>query len=88
MSAHALLSPSAAHRWLNCPRSARLEAELPEKVSVYAEEGTLAHSVCEFTAKKYFKKIAPSTYSRNLKKFKSENLWNDEMLSNLLEVTC
>ena len=80
MSAHALLSPSAAHRWLNCTLSARLEAQLPEKISEYAEEGTLAHSVCEFTAKKHFKKIAAATYTRNIKKFKADPLWDDEML--------
>ncbi|MBR1760918.1 MAG: DUF2800 domain-containing protein [Schwartzia sp.] len=80
MSAHALLSPSAAHRWLNCPRSARLEAQLPEKQSAFAAEGTLAHSVCEFAAKKHFKKIAAATYTRNIKKFKADPLWDDEML--------
>lgn len=56
MSGHALLSPSSAHRWLNCPRSPRLEALLPENTSEYAKEGTLAHSVCEITAQKHFKR--------------------------------
>ena len=57
MSSHALLSPSSAHRWLNCPLAPRLEAQLPERTSEYAKEGTTAHSVCELTAKKHFKKI-------------------------------
>ena len=51
MSDHALLSPSSAHRWLNCPLAPRLEATLPEKPSEYAHEGTVAHSVCEIAAK-------------------------------------
>lgn len=80
MSEHALLSPSSAHRWLNCTRAPRLEAALPDKTSSYAEEGTLAHSVCEITAKKYFKTIQAIEYNNNLKSLKSKELWNDEML--------
>jgi|GEM_PF-6979968 len=57
MSEHALLSPSSAYRWLNCPPAPRLEATLAEKPSVYAEEGTLAHKVFEISAKHYFGKI-------------------------------
>ena len=44
---HAILSASGAHRWLNCPPSARLEAELPDEVSEYAAEGTKAHKIAE-----------------------------------------
>lgn len=80
MSAHALLSPSSAHRWLNCPRAPRLEATLPEKTSVFAQEGTLAHSVCEVMAKKHFSKIKPAEYTQAIKEFKSDPLWNDEMI--------
>lgn len=46
-SQHALLSPSAAHRWLHCPPSARECEKIPEIPSSYAEEGTLAHECCE-----------------------------------------
>lgn len=80
MSAHALLSPSSAHRWLNCPRAPRLEATLPEKTSSYAQEGTLAHSVCEITAKKHFNKIKPAEYTQAIKDFKADSFWNDEMI--------
>ena len=45
---HALLSASSAHRWLNCPPSAKLCAEAPDTTSPYAEEGTRAHALCEF----------------------------------------
>lgn len=80
MSGHALLSPSAAHRWLNCTPAARLEATLPEKTSDFAREGTVAHSVCEITAKKHFKKAKSGEYTRTIKKLKTSPLWDDEML--------
>jgi hypothetical protein len=46
-SAHSKFSPSAADAWLACPGRARLIEGIPVETSVYAEEGTLAHSVCE-----------------------------------------
>lgn len=80
MSSHALLSPSSAHRWLNCPLAPRLEAQLPEQTSEYAREGTVAHSVCEAAAKKHFKKIKAAEYNKAIKKLKTNELWDDEML--------
>lgn len=80
MSAHALLSPSSAHRWLNCPLAPRLEATLPEQPSEYAQEGTLAHSVCEITAKKKFKKVKAADYNKVIRGLKKKELWDDEML--------
>ena len=48
---HSLLSPSSAHRWLNCPPSARLHARLSEMQgdgsTPYAVEGTQAHALAE-----------------------------------------
>ena len=50
-SQHALLNPSAAHRWLLCTPSARLHAKLIARLgdqsSVYAVEGTQAHALAE-----------------------------------------
>ena len=50
---HALLSASSSKQWLNCPPSARLQEGFPNESSSYAEEGTFAHSVCEYKVKKY-----------------------------------
>lgn len=52
MGKHALLSASASHRWLNCTPSVRLSEGIPDKGSEYAQEGTDAHSLCEFKLRK------------------------------------
>lgn len=44
---HAILSPSAAHRWLLCTPSARMEEQYPDTTSQAATEGTIAHEVAE-----------------------------------------
>lgn len=80
-NSHALLSPSAASRWLICTPAPRLEADLPDSTSAYAAEGTLAHSVCELFARKKFTIIKPSTHSAALRKLKKQELWQDEMLT-------
>lgn len=53
MSAHALLSPSSAHRWLHCTAAPRLEEQEEDKGSVFAQEGTLAHAYCARSLKRY-----------------------------------
>lgn len=47
--AHAKLSASGAHRWMNCPGSVALcEKAPPQRSSKYADEGTQAHACLEF----------------------------------------
>lgn len=48
MAKHAILAASASHRWLACPPSARLCAELPDKASSYALQGTDAHELAAY----------------------------------------
>lgn len=50
---HALLSPSASHRWIECPPSVRLTEFMEDKPSPYADEGTLAHSIAESKLNNY-----------------------------------
>lgn len=45
---HAKLSPSGAHRWMACAGSVVLEAAFPDKGSVYADEGTAAHTLAAY----------------------------------------
>lgn len=49
---HAFLSPSASHRWLNCPPSAKLCADMADQSSEYARQGTDAHSLCAYLIEK------------------------------------
>lgn len=59
---HALLSPSAAHRWLHCTAAPRLEQYAPDTGSTFAEEGTLAHAYC---AKKLKEVLGQATESED-----------------------
>ena len=52
MSTHAFLSPSASHRWLMCPPSAKLNAALPDQSNPYAKQGTDAHELCAYLVEK------------------------------------
>jgi len=47
MTAHAKLSASGAHRWMNCPASISMEEGVPDRGSTFAAEGTAAHEVAE-----------------------------------------
>ncbi len=48
MPKHAYLSASASHRWLHCPPSAKLCAEVRDESSPYAMQGTNAHELAEY----------------------------------------
>lgn len=76
---HALLSASSAHRWLHCTGSPKLEQEFPDSTSVYAQEGTLAHELCELKLKKYTTVMPKGTYTRAHNKIMKSELWQNEM---------
>lgn len=44
---HALLSASSAHRWLNCPPSAKAVEGTADAPSDAALQGTAAHALAE-----------------------------------------
>ena len=50
--AHSVLSASASSRWLACPPSAKLNAEIPDTTTDYAREGTCAHELAEYKVNK------------------------------------
>ena len=55
MTEHAVLSPSAASRWMACPASVRMTVESPTRQteSAYALEGTAAHALGELYARRH-----------------------------------
>ena len=52
MPKHAYLSASASHRWLACPPSAKLCANIQDQVSEYAQQGTDCHELCAYLVEK------------------------------------
>ena len=80
-NAHALLSASAAHRWLHCMAAPLFEAQFPSTTSEYAEEGTVAHAVCELYVRKYFAVMNKRTFNAELKKLQARPRYNEEMLT-------
>ena len=52
MPKHAYLSASACHRWLACPPSAKLCANIQDQVSEYAQQGTDCHELCAYLVEK------------------------------------
>ena len=94
MAAHALLSPSAAERWINCPASVFLNKDIPDEGSVYADEGTAAHTIMELAGKEYFKgfefdsikttlalKLAEMMTCGPQGKFTITDAWADEVIN-------
>ena len=77
---HALLSASSAHRWLACTAAPRFEEQFPSGTSEYAEEGTVAHAVCELYAQKHFTTMTKRKFNAELKKIATRPHYSDEML--------
>ena len=50
---HAILSASAADRWINCPPSVALTKDFPDDLSPFAAEGTKAHEIAESCLRSY-----------------------------------
>lgn len=81
--AHAKLSASGASRWATCPGSVQMEDGIPDKESVYAREGTLAHEMSELKLKHYLdpKGFGKRKLNAAIKKLKENELYQAEMES-------
>ena len=77
---HAVLSPSSAARWINCPGSVRLSQQLPPAPSSsYADEGTLAHRVAELKLRVRSREIEPEEYATELTACLASEYWCGEL---------
>lgn len=83
--AHAMLSPSGAHRWLNCTPSAKLEEiHGTNESSVFAAEGTLAHEIADLCIKRdLLECISEEEFEQKFDDFMNNDLFKDEMLEHI-----
>lgn len=79
MAEHAVLSASAAKRWLSCPPSARLEETYPESTSEYAEEGTYGHSLAELKIRHYTVPTPKKKRDAELAKARQDKWWTQDL---------
>lgn len=79
--AHAKLSASGASRWATCPGSVQMEDGIPDRESIYAQEGTLAHEMSELKLKHYLdpKGFGKRKLNAAIKKIKENELYQAEM---------
>jgi len=80
-SAHAVLSPSAAKRWMACTPSARFEQQFPNVETIFAKEGTLAHAIGEDLLKHRLKILGPEQLQNCMILHKLDPLYTEEMLT-------
>lgn len=70
---HAVCSASASKMWINCPPSARLQLLYPEETSIYAEEGSFVHELCEYKVKKHLHRRMTRPQSEEFESEEAEN---------------
>lgn len=74
MADHARLSPSASHRWINCPGSVHLAEQCPPQTgSAYTAEGTEAHALAELKLRKFNEEGTGDFFDKKLEKSRSES---------------
>ncbi len=90
---HAVLAPSSAHRWVNCPGSVRAEQQYPDVETDESREGTAAHWVAEqsirsftvgggdvFFAKDFINQTAPNGVVINEEMTEGAKMYVDDVL--------
>ena len=77
--AHAKLSASGSEKWMTCTPSAQLEDGFEDEGSVFASEGTFAHSVFELDLRFYLGKVDGKTYKAKRAKLKIDKFFTQEL---------
>lgn len=73
MADHARLSPSASHRWMNCPGSVHLAEQCPPQGgSSYTEEGTQAHALAELKLRQFNDEGSSDFFTKQLENVRNE----------------
>jgi len=81
---HAKYSASGSHRWLKCPASVALsEKAPPSPSSIYAEEGTMAHSGLEMVLREFYDDESPYFISDLESLHREMGLFPSEMLDHI-----
>lgn len=76
---HAVCSASSSERWLHCTAAPRFEEQFPESTSEYAEEGRLAHSLCELFGRKKLLEMPQKDYLAGLGEITTDPRYKEEM---------
>lgn len=76
---HAVLSASGSQRWLNCPPSALLEKQFPDRTSSSAAEGTFAHAYGELKLQRYLNDIDQISFQGQLKTLKTNEFFCEDL---------
>lgn len=78
---HALLNPSSADRFINCPPSVRLSEPYPDIETDFAMEGTLVHELIEAFIKDRLGIWNALQHVKALERIQSHRLYKKEMLN-------
>jgi hypothetical protein len=81
MSAHAVLSPSGASRWLACTPSARLELQFPDTAGEAAQEGTVAHALGELLISVHVGITSGTKAKAEMFRIQSDKFYSADMLN-------
>jgi len=65
--AHAVLSASGSERWMHCPGSAKLSANIPPQDNVWSIAGTHAHTLMQFILEYYDEHVQLLAYKSSFK---------------------
>lgn len=80
-SAHAKLSASGSHIWLNCTPAVKLAEGLPDKQTAFTMEGTTAHSLAELLIDEELDHNGSGVFGRDedFRRIEASGFYNAEM---------